>query len=139
MWKKTYLFILLGALGGIGSLLGCLGDLLLNLIGNSLGLVLNLLGDLACGSGGLTEDILGTLLGLGLGNGLGCDVGVNTVGTVLLDEIGEVLNGAASLVVNGGVLLAGGEELDGGEALDLEGNVVGLDGLSVSQLYNQGE
>ena len=44
---------------------------------------------------------------------------------VFLDELGEVLDGAITLVFDRRVLGAGGEELDGGEALDLIGDVVG--------------
>jgi len=44
---------------------------------------------------------------------------------VLLDEVGQVLDGAGAGVGDRGVLLAGGEELDGREALDLVGDVVG--------------
>ena len=47
------------------------------------------------------------------------------MGAVLLDELSEVLNGAGAGVVDGSVLLAGGEELDGRETLDLIRDVVG--------------
>ena len=43
---------------------------------------------------------------------------------VLGDELGEVLDRAGAGVVDGGVLLAGGVEFDGGEAGDFVGDVV---------------
>lgn len=52
-------------------------------------------------------------------------VNVNLELAVLLDEVGEVFDGAGAAVGDGGVLGAGGEELDGGEAGDLVGHVVG--------------
>jgi hypothetical protein len=52
-------------------------------------------------------------------------VGVNLVGAFLLDELGEILNGAVALVCDGVGLVAGDKELEGGEALDLIRNVVG--------------
>ena len=52
------------------------------------------------------------------------DVGVDFVRAVLGDELGEVLDGAGAGVVDGGVLLAGGVEFDGGEAGDFVGDVV---------------
>lgn len=112
----------------LGGLLHLLGDLL-HLLGSGLGLLLGLFRHLAGGSGGGTRNLLG-LLGL-LGDGLdrGSDVGINLVGAVLLDEVGEVLDRAASSVVNRG-LGASREQLDGGEALDLNGNIVGLGAIS---------
>lgn len=55
------------------------------------------------------------------------------MGAVLLDEVGEILDRAASSVVNRG-LGASREQLDGGEALDLDGNIVGLDVISKKQV-----
>jgi hypothetical protein len=43
---------------------------------------------------------------------------------VLLDEVGEVLDGARALVGDGSVLSTSGEELDGGESLNLVGDIV---------------
>lgn len=94
--------------------LGGLGDLPLDTLLSLVGLLLNLLG----GGRGLAGLVLISLV-LGLG------VGVNAVAAVLGDELGEVLNSARAAVLNGLVLLASGEQLDGGEALDLIGNVVG--------------
>lgn len=50
---------------------------------------------------------------------------IDLVFTVLLDEGCEILDCAGAAVVDGGVFGAGGEELDGGEALDLVGDVIG--------------
>lgn len=92
-----------GGLDGLGGFLDLLLDALLGLLG----------------SGGCLARLvlIGLLLGLGV-------VGVNVVAAVLGDELGEVLNRARAAVLNGLVLLAGAEKLDGGEALDLIGNVV---------------
>lgn len=66
----------------------------------------------------------GTRLG-GSGNGLlGLIGGSSLVLAVLGDELDQVLNGAGARVLNGLVLGTGSVELDGGEALDLIGNVV---------------
>lgn len=92
-----------GGLDGLGGFLDLLLDALLGLLGSG---------------GSLARLVLiGLLLGLGV-------VGVNVVAAVLGDELGEVLNRARAAVLNGLVLLAGAEKLDGGEALDLIGNVV---------------
>ncbi len=75
-----------------------------------------------------TQRLLVALFGIsGLGVILGLlGVGVDAVGAGVADELGEVLDGAGAVVVDRGrVLLAGGEELDGGEALDLLRDVVG--------------
>ena len=63
----------------------------------------------AGGSGDISVDA-------GLGS---LSVSIDLVLSVLLDEVGKILNGAGSLVVNRGVLGASWEELNGGEALDL--------------------
>lgn len=52
-------------------------------------------------------------------------VSVNLVFAVLLDERSQVLDGAGAGVCDGLRFAASGEELDGGEALDLVGDVVG--------------
>ena len=79
------------------------------LLSSLLGLLLLLL---LTGGGG---SLLGTLL-------LDRELGV--VLAVLLDKVGEVLDGARALVSDGGVLATGGVELDGREALNLVGDVV---------------
>jgi hypothetical protein len=81
------------------------------------------------GTGDLSGDTLGGSLGL-LGHTgsldiVGLGVGGNLVATVLGDEGGEVLDGAGTAVLDGLTLAVGGEELDGGETLNLVGNVVG--------------
>lgn len=61
----------------------------------------------------------------GSGNGLLSLLGGSSlVLAVLGDELDQVLNGAGARVLNGLVLGTGSVELDGGEALDLIGNVV---------------
>lgn len=85
-------------------------SILLGLLG-LLGLLSLLLGG---SRGGLA--LLGALL-------LDGDLGL--VLSVLLDELDQVLNGAGAGVGDGGILVACGVELDGGEALNLIGNVVG--------------
>ena len=57
---------------------------------------------------------------------------------VLLDESGEVFDGARAAVEDGRVLAAGGEELDGWEALDFVGDVVGC-GVDFGDCYFGGE
>ena len=52
-------------------------------------------------------------------------VGVGAVLAVLLHELGEVLNGARPGVKDRLRFAASGEELDGWEALDLIGHIVG--------------
>lgn len=52
-------------------------------------------------------------------------VDVGGVLAVVLDELSEVLDGAGTGVDDGFGFAAGGEQLDGGEALDLVGDVVG--------------
>lgn len=52
-------------------------------------------------------------------------VGVDAVLAAVLDEVGQVLDGAGAVVVDGAVLGAGGVQLDGGEAGDILGDVVG--------------
>jgi hypothetical protein len=61
----------------------------------------------------------GSLLGTLLLNG-----DLSVVLAVLLDEVGEILDGTRALVSNGSVLGAGGVELDSRETLDLIGDVV---------------
>lgn len=56
---------------------------------------------------------------------VGRRVGIDFVFSVLLDEVGEILNGARAGVVDGVGFGAGREELDGGEALNLVRDVVG--------------
>ena len=103
----------LGSLGGTGC--GRLGRLGRARLGGLCGLLSALLAGLG-GSLGLLGELLSALLD-GVG-GLGEDTG-GLVGAVLLDELHQVLDGAGAGVVNGSVLLASGEELDGGEALEL--------------------
>lgn len=75
--------------------------------------------------------VIGLLVGLLSGGGssllsallLGRDVSL--VLAVLSNELDEVINSSGALVGDRSVLATGGEELDGGEALDLIGNVVG--------------
>jgi len=99
-----------------------LARLLLDLLAGGLRLLGRALGFLGRG-GRLLAHLLGirhlSLLGV-----VG-DVGVDLVLAVLLDEGGEVLDGARARVRDGVGLGAGGEEFDGGEAGDLVGNVVG--------------
>lgn len=52
-------------------------------------------------------------------------VGIDFVFAILLDELSQVFDGARAGVDDWFLFTAGGEELDGGEALDLVGNVVG--------------
>ena len=49
---------------------------------------------------------------------------VNTMAAILLDELGEVLDRARTLVRDWAILLAGWVQLDGGETLDLVWHVV---------------
>ena len=94
---------------------------------------LNSTDNLAC------DLVLDTLLGLLsrslglLGHALGLDsvvgifllaVGVDLVASVVADEVCEVLDSSRTTVLDGRRLVLGGEELDGGETLDLIGNVV---------------
>ena len=104
-------------------LLSCALNLLLDLLSCALNLLLNLLDNLACGSGGLTQRLI---FGLALGFWGRGNISVNLVGTVLLDEIGQVLNGAASRVIDSIALSTSGEQLNGGETLDLDGDIIGL-------------
>lgn len=122
----------LGSLGGTGC--GRLGRLGRARLGGLCGLLSALLAGLG-GSLGLLGELLSALLD-GIG-GLGEDTG-GLVGAVLLDELQQVLDGAGAGVVNGSVLLASGEELDGGEALDLIGNVVG-GGVNLGDGHELGE
>lgn len=71
------------------------------------------------GLGGRSD--LGTLLGL---LGAICQA-VHLILTVLLDEGDQVLNGARAGVLNRGVLSTSGVELDGREASDGIGHIVG--------------
>lgn len=91
-------------------------DGLLNLLGGLLDLLLD-----ALGSGG---GLLGHAVGL---NALGAGVlgSGDLVAAVVADEIGQSLDGAGTVVLHGLVLGAGLEELDGGEAGDVIGDVVG--------------
>jgi hypothetical protein len=73
--------------------------------------------------------VLFSLLGL---------TGLNVVRTVLLDEVGEVLNGAGAAVLNRGVLGTSREQLDGRETLDLDGDVVG-GGVNLGDGHQLGE
>lgn len=85
---------------------------------DDLGSLLDLLFDAGSGGG-----LLGHAVGLDLGSGL---VGSgDLVATVVADEVGEGLNSAGTVVLDGLVLGAGLEELDGGEARDVVGDVVG--------------
>lgn len=52
-------------------------------------------------------------------------ISISLVLAVLLDEVGQILDGAGARVGDGRILAAGGEELDGWEAGDLVGNIVG--------------
>ena len=53
------------------------------------------------------------------------DPGVDAVLALLLDEVGQALDGAVAAVLEGRGLAARGVQLDGREALDLVGDVVG--------------
>jgi hypothetical protein len=90
------------------------------------------------GSGGwLGLSLLLFLLGFGLGflllfNGLRSlflsllgHPGVNSVLAVVTDKVGQILNSAGTGVINGGTLATGRVELDGREAADLIGDIVG--------------
>ena len=94
-----------------GSLTSLLNDCILDGTGDSSGDTL---------SGSLS--LLGHTLSLDI---VALSVSGNLVATVLGDEGGEVLDGAGTAVLNGLTLAVGGEELDGGETLDLIGDVVG--------------
>lgn len=81
------------------------------------------------GTGDSSGDTLSGSLGL-LGHTssldiVGLGVSSNLVATVLGDESSEVLNSAGTAVLDGLTLAVGREELDGGETLDLVGDVVG--------------
>lgn len=104
----------LSSLGSLSNLLGSIGSLLSDLLGSLLDLLLNLLLDLL----GLLGDGLFLL-------GWWGDVGIDLPLSVLLDEVGEVLDGTGASVFNWGGLGASWEELDGWEALDLIWDVVG--------------
>lgn len=85
------------------------------------------------------------LLGRGVGNisallGLlsAGGVGISLVLAVLLNELGEVLDSAGSGVLDRRVLGAGREDLDGGEALDGLGDVVG-GGIDLGDSHLGGE
>ena len=87
---------------------------------DNLGGLGNLLLDSTRGGGGL----LGHAVGLNtLGVGLLRDS--DLVATVVANELGKSLNGAGAAVLDGLVLGTGLEELDGREARDVIGNVVG--------------
>lgn len=96
-----------GVLGGRSSLL----DLLLNSV---LGLL--------CGSGSLLWHIT-RLNSFSLTSSL--DVSVNLIRAVVTDEVGEILHGSRTVVVDWLLLVTLLEELDGWETLDLIWNVVG--------------
>jgi hypothetical protein len=85
---------------------------------DNLGSLLDLLLDAGSGGG-----LLGHAVGLDLGVGL--LGGGDLVAAVVADELGKSLDGAGTAVLNGLVLGASLEELDGGEARDVIGNVVG--------------
>jgi hypothetical protein len=85
---------------------------------DNLGSLLDLLLDAGSGGG-----LLGHAVGLDLGVGL--LGGGDLVAAVVADELGKSLDGAGTAVLDGLVLRAGLEELDGGEARDVIGNVVG--------------
>lgn len=90
-------------------------DSLLDDLGGLLDLVLD------AGSGG---GLLGHAVGLdALGGGVVGDG--DLVAAVVADEVGESLDGAGAVVLYGLGLVAGLEELDGGEAGDVIGDVVG--------------
>jgi hypothetical protein len=85
---------------------------------DNLGSLLDLLLDAGSGGG-----LLGHAVGLDLGVGL--LGGGDLVAAVVADELGKSLDGAGTAVLDGLVLRASLEELDGGEARDVIGNVVG--------------
>jgi hypothetical protein len=85
---------------------------------DNLGSLLDLLLDGGSGGG-----LLGHAVGLNLGVGL--LGGGDLVAAVVADELGKSLDGAGTAVLDGLVLGASLEELDGGEARDVIGNVVG--------------
>lgn len=94
------------------------------LVDNSVLDGLSSLGDLlrdALRSGG---GLLGHAVGL---DALGASLlrGGDLVAAVVADKLSESLDGAGTAVLNGLVLGAGLEELDGGEARDVIGNIVG--------------
>lgn len=99
-------------------------DDLLGLLCRVLDLLLDLLLSLVLlgGSGCLHGLLVVLLVGLGL---LLAGPGVDAVGTLLRDELGEVLDRARATVLDGLVLLAGAEQLDGGETSNLVGNIIG--------------
>lgn len=86
---------------------------------NFLSSLLDLLLDARSGGG-----LLGHAVGLdALGSGVVGDG--DLVAAVVADEVGQGLDGAGAAVLDGLVLGAGLEELDGGEAGDVVGDVVG--------------
>ena len=90
---------------------------------DNLGSLLDLLLDGGSGGG-----LLGHAVGLDLGSG-GILGGGDLVAAVVADEVGESLDGAGAVVLDGLVLGTGLEELDGGEA----GDVIAI-GLPSSRL-----
>jgi len=99
-----------------------LSRLLLDLLTRALGRIGRGLGLLGSG-----RRLLAHLIRIGHAGLLGVvgDVGVDLVLAVLLDEGCEILDGARARVRDWVGLCASGEELDGGEAGDLVGDVVG--------------
>jgi hypothetical protein len=85
---------------------------------DDLGSLLDLLLDARSGGG-----LLGHAVGLDLGAGILS--GGDLVATVVADKFGKSLDSAGTVVLNGLILGAGLEELDGREARDVIGNVVG--------------
>lgn len=62
---------------------------------------------------------------------------INLILPIFLDEGREVFDGAGAGVGDWGVFAPGGEELDGGEALDFVGDVVGR-GVDFGDYYGGG-
>ena len=85
---------------------------------DDLGSLLDLVLDARSGSG-----LLGHAVGLNLGASLLS--GGDLVAAVVANEVGESLDGTGTVVLNRLILGARLEELDGGEARDVIGNVVG--------------
>lgn len=77
------------------------------------------LGLVGCGGGLLGHTVSLDSLGIVL-----LAVGVNLVAAVLRNELCEVLDGPGTAVLDGVLLVAGTVKLDGGETLDLIGNIV---------------